>query len=247
MIYGDNIYAYKETDSTNRELRLLVMQNGVPSGAVCIAEKQTAGRGRQSRSFFSPEGLGIYMSAYIETKTDVSEVASVSAMASVAVCRAIEETTGKTVGIKWINDIYFNGKKAVGILCETVSYAGTNTLKGVIIGVGVNCFEPEGGYPPEIRGRAAALGLKNSAEMDALSLSLVLRLRELGSYTDGDWLPFYRSHSVVLGRAVEVFPGGARPFRGVAQEIDRSGALIVRAESGEYVTLNSGEISLRLT
>ena len=65
MIYGDNIYAYKETDSTNRELRLLVMQNGVQSGAVCIAEKQTAGRGRQSRSFFSPEGLGIYMSAYI--------------------------------------------------------------------------------------------------------------------------------------------------------------------------------------
>lgn len=246
VIRGDNIFVYPEIDSTNSKLRSLVLNGEAGDGAVCVAYSQTAGRGRIKRCFFSPKGLGIYMSVFIRTKKDISEVVSMSSMAAVAVCRAIEETTGKAVEIKWINDVYYNGKKAAGILCETVSNPETVRLSGVIIGVGVNCFEPEGGFPEEIRDKAIALGLRDEAEMESLALALVIKLRETGKYTENDWLSYYRAHSIVLGKNVVVYPNGTESFKGIAEEIERNGALVVRAETGEYVTLNSGEISLSL-
>jgi BirA family biotin operon repressor/biotin-[acetyl-CoA-carboxylase] ligase len=244
-IQGDNIYICDVVDSTNKKIRSLVLEKGAGNGAVCIAREQTAGRGRLNRKFYSPPDIGIYMSVYIKTEKDISQLVSVSAVAAVAVCRAIEASVQKAVGIKWINDIYFEGRKAGGILCETLSSPDINRPSGVIIGVGINCFEHKGGYPEEIREHATALGLENEAQKNALALSLIDELREVDSYKREDWLSYYRLHSIVLGKQIIVRPNNKETFRAMAEEIDDSGALVVRAENGEYLTLSSGEISIR--
>lgn len=148
-------------DSTNEALKRLVKEAkasggehsvDVLHGTVVIAKHQTAGKGRRGRSFYSPEDTGLYMSILFKPEVKMEQMVRITTMAAAAVSCAIEKVSGKKTEIKWVNDIYADGKKVVGILTE----AGPDYA---ILGIGVNLWEPKGGFPEEIRNIAGALNL----------------------------------------------------------------------------------------
>ena len=137
-----------EIDSTNRYLKELAA-TGAPEGTVVIANKQSAGRGRLGRSFFSPEEKGIYMSILLRPEIELERAVLITSMAAVAVARAVERVSTIPAQIKWVNDIFINRKKVCGILTE----AGINTEKGsldyAVLGIGVNVGSME--FPAELK------------------------------------------------------------------------------------------------
>ncbi len=163
----------KETGSTNTVAKEFA-RNGAPEGTVVVAGKQSAGRGRMGRSFFSPGDTGIYMSILERPAISSEEVIFLTTTAAVAVCEAIESVCGfkeGTCGIKWVNDIFIGGKKVCGILTESsfsTDKDGRPVTEFCVVGIGINCYEPEGGFPEDIKNTAGALmsehkeGLRNS-------------------------------------------------------------------------------------
>jgi len=135
----------------------MVAAGAARDGEIIIAESQTAGRGRYGRKFFSPPGGGVYLSAVLcLEKLPAGEPALITALAAVSVCEALEAVTGKSPRIKWVNDIFLDGKKICGILTETVTEPGSGQ-RFAVVGIGVNLFMPEEGFPEELKGIAGAV------------------------------------------------------------------------------------------
>ena len=112
------IQVLPEVSSTNTMLREKANEE-IPEGYVIIANGQTEGRGRRGRSFYSPVDTGIYLSILLRPKEiATNELTNLTSMAAVAACETIEEVSGQTPGIKWVNDIYIGGRKVSGILTE---------------------------------------------------------------------------------------------------------------------------------
>lgn len=239
-----NITVLDDTDSTNLEVRRLAAA-GAPAGTVVIANAQTAGRGRLGRSFYSPQGGGIYLSVLLKPPFNVQQAVLITTAVSVAVCRAIERSTGKSPGIKWVNDVFLNGKKVCGISTEAVSDFESGNVEYVIIGIGINCTPSD--LPDELKeivGFVLDEGEKISRNKIAAEL-----IRELENLEDsivrGSFIDEYRTRSVVIGKEIKIISGG-KTENGKAVDIDDRGGLIVETESGETRTLCSGEISIRL-
>ena len=232
-------------DSTNLEARRIA-DAGDLTPRVIIARRQTGGRGRLGRSFHSPAG-GLYLSILLRTTgTDAGHLTTAAAG---AVSRAVDRLTGRVSGIKWVNDIYLDGRKVCGILTEA-KFAGAS-LAYAVVGIGVNVVAPEGGFPADIAGKAGALfapGAAPSGAMSALAADIVNGVLALADAPASAYLDEYRAKSVVLGRAVDVArvhdDGAAR--RATALAIDDSLALVVRYEDGTVEAVSAGEVSLRL-
>jgi len=148
----------KTVTSTNTVLRDIAAK-GAPEGYVLAAEQQTAGKGRLGRSFHSPFGHGVYFSLLLRPVAPASDVALITPAAAVAAARAIEEVTGRHVGIKWVNDLFLGDKKVCGILTEAVFGMESGTVESAVLGIGINVTAPEEGYPDEIADIVAALNV----------------------------------------------------------------------------------------
>lgn len=230
---GLDIRYVPETGSTNADL--LAAPDAV-AGSVLIAGAQSAGRGRMSRSFASPEG-GLYMSVLLRPES-VEKALSLTPRAAVAVARAIEELTGCRTGIKWVNDVLIGGKKVCGILAEAV--AGESL--SVVLGIGVNIAEPPGGFPEELRGTAGTI----FANAPALARERLAAGILNGLFADEfDVYREYIRRSAVVGRSVTVSRGG-ESYAAYALAIDSHFRLVVEREDGTRESLNSGEVSVRL-
>ena len=103
--WADRFFWLEETDSTNDRLKALARQ-GAPHGTVLMADRQTGGHGRMGRSFFSPDGTGLYMSVLLRPEASVKESLFITGMTAVATASAIETVSNKRCGIKWVNDIF---------------------------------------------------------------------------------------------------------------------------------------------
>ena len=136
---------FDTVDSTNSIARQRAAA-GACEGLTLIASSQTTGRGRKGRNLFSPDGTGIYMSVLLRPQASPQIALRITTMAAVSVCQAIEGLCSREPGIKWVNDIYMDGRKVCGILTETALAAG-GRLEYVVLGIGVNALEPEGGFP----------------------------------------------------------------------------------------------------
>lgn len=234
-------FLFEKIGSTNDELKKLIEDGSAENGDACVALSQDGGRGRLGRRYFSPEG-GIYVSVYVEPDLPPERMPVVSAVAAVQVCRALERV-GITAGIKWINDLYLNGKKLGGILCEGIVDKEMH-IKGAVIGVGLNCF-PEGTvFPPELSDIAVGIPM-DGEKRQFLRDALVEELRAIGNGSAPDWYLYYRDRSVVLNRRIKVLPLGGESYFATVRDIEVSGTLTVETDTGEYVTLGSGEISIR--
>lgn len=229
-------------DSTNT--RMKAMAEKLPSWAVLVAERQTAGRGRMTRSFFSPPHCGLYVSMLIRPALTAEDVLLFTPAAAVAAADAIEEVCGISVGIKWVNDLLLCGRKVGGILTES-TLTGEGRPTAVIVGIGINVYPPKGGYPQDLTSIVTPLLTHRSGEdiRPRLCAALLCRCSEIFSrLPKTDFLEEYRRRSLVLGHELTLIPGGERVY---AEAIDDRCRLVVRGEDGICRAVSTGEFSIR--
>lgn len=237
------IQVHPTLPSTNQKAKQLATE-GASSPTIIIAEQQTAGKGRMGRSFYAPPKSGIYMSLLLRPNLSAKDSTLITTAASVAVCRAIKLTIGESAGIKWVNDIIFRKKKVCGILTEAVTNFEDGTIDYVVLGIGVNVATEY--FPPEIRTIAGSLlapgrgGITRNQLAAAILNELFVILENLESR---DFMPEYRSLSVVIGKDVEVIEH-TRSYIARAIGISDDGGLIIKTSEGTK-TLMSGEISIK--
>ncbi|MCR5116042.1 MAG: biotin--[acetyl-CoA-carboxylase] ligase [Lachnospiraceae bacterium] len=241
------VNVYDEVASTNDLAKEYAVSHS--DDIVMIANYQTKGRGRRGRSFFSPKGCGLYISFLLHPKTDIEKATQATCMAAVAVCKAIEKLTGKDVKIKWVNDIFLDGKKICGILTEGATSLEDGSLSYMVIGIGINLYIPKDGFPDEIKNIAGVLFPEGELEEDMknrLSAGIIRELTNLlGSGDIDDYLEDYRSRSMLIGNYVKILNGGTvSGGYGKVEGIDDECHLIVRRDNGEVEALSSGEVSV---
>lgn len=224
-----NIIRLREIDSTNSEAKRRA-QNGESLPMLVVSDSQSEGRGRLGRSFYSPDGTGLYMSLAYKAEGDMTEAVKITSAAAVAVCLAIEELSDLKPMIKWVNDVYIEGKKVCGILTEATK-AGDDTI--IVLGIGVNCKTES--FPDEIKSIAGSVGIEKTDALCERIIGNVLR------FISGDeFITEYRRRSLVLGREISYTEKGVTKH-GVAAQISDGGALIL----SDGTILNSGEITVR--
>ena len=231
--------------STNTELKALAEQ-GAAEGTVLIAHRQTAGRGRLGRSFFSPPNTGLYLSVLLRPDGSPQESTRITTVAAVAAAKAAEQVCGTKVQIKWVNDLYRAGKKVCGILTEGQPIPNENRLAYAVCGVGFNLCPPKEGFPPEIAPIAGSL-----TDTFDPTLRMPLALAFLEEFRKDLALPFseileeYRSRSLLTGKTVfsptDSFSGDATVLG-----IDEEGGLRIALSDGTEQILRGGEVSVRI-
>jgi BirA family transcriptional regulator, biotin operon repressor / biotin---[acetyl-CoA-carboxylase] ligase len=230
--FGHPHVHYRLTDSTNARARELAV-SGAPDGTIVTAAEQSAGRGRQGRTWSAPAGRTLLMSAIVR------ELSRRDALLPLAVPVAVAETcdhfVGTRCGIKWPNDIWIEGRKLSGILLEGRPQEGW-----AVIGIGLNVGTTPEEFPEELRRMATSLAIESgsdpgvSAVLEALLDALDRRLTDKRAAILAAW----RERDVLLGSRVR-WTGG----EGTAAGLDEDGALLVETDSGR-VALDAGEVHL---
>ena len=248
-IYKNNrLYIYDTLDSTNNRAKQLALENA-PHGTTVIAMQQTAGKGRLGRSFFSPRE-GIYLSIIIKPTFDLSKSVLVTAAASVAVAQAIESICGRQAQIKWVKDVYLDGKKICGILTEGITDFETGHIESLVIGIGVNTSVKD--FPDELRDTVGAVD--GDYSRSALAAEIISRMLNFAENIEfREFIQDYRDRSMVIGKNVTVYKGvysiaPEKELEGRSAKvlgIDEDGGLEVLYTDGKHETLTSGEISVR--
>lgn len=229
--------------STNAEVKQLSLQ-GAPAGSLCLCEQQTAGKGRLGRRWESPAGVGLWQSVLLRPAIAPGDAPLITLVAAMAMAQAVRETTGLDIRIKWPNDLICQGKKLCGILLEAAG--SMDQLESVIVGVGLNV--KKGAYPAELEGKAGCIA--DFTEPPLRRTILVHYLAALEQLMDSmehqgfaAIMAAYRSMSCTLGSRVNVV--GSVNLLGVAEDIDSTGALLVRTDDGELHRVLSGDVSVR--
>ncbi|MCQ2417565.1 MAG: biotin--[acetyl-CoA-carboxylase] ligase [Oscillospiraceae bacterium] len=244
---GVRLHLFESVTSTNDMLKLAA-EEGAAEGHVFLAKQQTAGKGRQGRSFYSPPMTGLYLSVLYRPEIAPAEALALTPMAAVAAAKAIEQTRREPVQIKWVNDLLLHGRKICGILAES-KFSSHGTLDYVIVGIGINLLMPQNGFPEEIRDIAGAV---YPADADAeqvftdTAAALISHLaREYGGLPEKQYLADYRKRLCVLGKTVTVCENGMER-QAAALDVDDDLRLLVQYESGERQWRSTGEIRIRL-
>lgn len=231
---------YESVASTN-DVAALMAEHGAAEGCVVAANAQTSGRGRLGRSWASPPGAGLYVSAILRPARDVVPLISIAA--GVAVADGVQAASGLRPRVKWPNDVYVGPRKLAGILAEAGGSA--SAVQHVILGFGINLLTAA--YPPDVATRATSIESELGRRCDrGLVLAeclaaLVDRYQALQrGEADTVTLAWRERAADSLGRIVEWDAGGA-VRRGVAQDIDSRGALLVRVD-GAIVRVICGEV-----
>jgi BirA family transcriptional regulator, biotin operon repressor / biotin---[acetyl-CoA-carboxylase] ligase len=225
---------HRSTDSTNERAKALAML-GAPHGTLVTAGEQTAGRGRQGRSWLAPPGRALLMSLVLRGLGEAQALLPLAA--AVAVCEACERIAPVSCRIKWPNDVWIDGRKLAGILVEGRPQEGW-----AVLGIGLNVATEADDFPEDLRElatslRAAAGGGEARVEdvLAALLEALDARLADDPAAVVAAW----RERDALLGRPVR-WQGG----EGTGAGIDESGALLVETAAGR-VSLDAGEVHIR--
>ena len=247
-VLGSHLLCLEQIDSTNTEAKRQAMA-GAPEGLVVLAEEQTGGRGRLGRSFQSPKGTGLYLSALMRPRLAPEATTNLTAWVAVAVCDGIEACCGVRPKIKWTNDIVLNGKKLVGILTELGLESESNTLDYLVTGIGINVNEEAGDFSPEIQEVATSLlqELGHPVRRAELCAQVALALdRMYAAYPQAkaEYLEKYRAGCLTPGRQVQLITPNSRR-QAFALEVDDNFNLVVELHNGKRETISAGEVSVR--
>lgn len=248
--YADkfNFIIHKTVASTNIIARELAI-NGAESGTVVIAEEQTSGYGRNGKSFFSPYGTGIYMSIILNLKKEkkIFNSSFITTAAAMAVSKSIEEISNENTQIKWVNDVFINGKKVCGILTEGAFSFEDGKLDYAVIGIGVNVNFPKDGFPKELNNIAASINSKNNAnsntKSDIRNILVAKILENLYDYyfNDVNFYEEYKKRSFLIGKKVSININNKEHIVKVL-DIDKTFALVAEFQDGKIDKIVSGSI-----
>ncbi len=238
----DNLVLLDTVNSTNLYCKQLAKTKPCHE-ILIVANTQTSGKGRMGRVFFSPQNTGIYMSLLLDSKCIVLSPKLLTVAAGVAVCRVLRNICKTDASIKWVNDIFVNGKKACGILAESVCSTNETTHQYIIVGIGINISTPDNIFPDEIKSIAGSV-FPNRVSRNEIIAKIFNELRDLYMKNNPDELiKEYKSHSCVLGKEIG-FTQNNKVYTGIADDINNEGNLVVRLSNNETLTLKSGEVSL---
>ena len=236
------VHVFDTLETTNKTAAEMAM-DGAVHGTTVIARCQTKGRGRRGRSFYSPQDTGLYLSIVLEPSNDLSKSVLITSAVAVAVATAIEEVSGKETQIKWVNDIYWDGKKVVGTLTEAITDFETGQINHIVTGIGVNCSTE---YFPESAGQAGSLG-GGFSRNDLAAAIIDHVLDQVENIEQRRFIKEYRRRSMVIGQKIDVYPTiGGEPYPAMAIDIDEDGGLIIETPGGTTKTLSTGEITIRV-
>lgn len=233
-----------QVTSTNAVLREQAAL-GAPEGTVLLATSQSQGRGRLGRSFFSPADTGVYLSILLRPDyREPARAAGLTTMAALAACQAVSELSGREAGIKWVNDVFLDGKKVSGILTEASFSLEDGRPEYVVLGAGFNLYAPAEGFPEDIAASAGAI-LDTPREGGKNQLAATFLNRFWSVYREpGDYVDAYRARSLVLGKPIWVSaPEGQREAQALG--LDDQCGLIVEYPDGTRQTLKAGEVRIR--
>jgi BirA family biotin operon repressor/biotin-[acetyl-CoA-carboxylase] ligase len=220
MTLGHPRLHLRATGSTNDRARALA-QAGAPHGALVTAGEQSAGRGRQGRTWSAPAGHALLMSVVLRGSHDLLPLRAAVAVAG---------TCGERAAIKWPNDVLLDGRKVAGILVEARGWA--------VLGIGVNVALDVSTLPPELADIAGTLG-RDESELDATLTELLERLEVRLDEPKVATLDLLRERDALQGKAVR-WDGG----EGIGAGIDDTGALLVHLPDGTTTALSAGEVTL---
>ena len=241
-----NIQLFQELSSTNQTAKEAIIRRTAGHGSIVVAESQSRGRGRMGREFFSPSGSGLYLSVILKPAATLQDSLLLTTAAATAVYQAVKKVCGTELDIKWVNDLYLDGKKTGGILTEAITDFESGMIEYAVVGIGLNLTEPLGGFPDELFETAGAICRgkdgENPPDRNRLAAEIVNALLEetrRGSLSD-----IYLERNIIPGHRIQVIDGEkSRPAS--ALEICPDGRLKIREKDGRITFLNYGEVSIR--
>lgn len=238
-----SIISLDKTQSTNNDIKTMIQSTNDPVFAVISAGRQTGGKSRLGKGFFSPEG-GLYFSLSLPLEGNEKNIPFITLLSGLAVSRAIEEITGVKTQIRWPNDIYLNGKKLGGILCELV--CGKQFT--AIVGMGLNLSATKDDLPPELQNKVTSFAIENCKIPNEIVLikritekidKYVYEKGEL--YEVGDaTLASIRKRSDSIGRKIR-YTDGDNIKEGIITSIGATGAVKIKTEDGSEKDIYSGK------
>lgn len=231
--------------STN-DVAINLAKNNAQEGETVVALHQTAGKGRLGRSFISENG-GIYFSVILKPKIAPKDTIFITVAAAVAVCRAIESVSGKKCDIKWVNDIYIDGKKVCGILTEG-GFNSDGGLQYAVLGIGINLFATKKDFLKEVP-IASTVFSKN----DKILFKKTVIAKTIGEFANcffefydnllqKEYIDEYRDRSVLDGKKITYLKDG-KNHNATVLEINENAELVVECD-GETVCLSTGEVRI---
>ena len=240
-------------DSTNTYLKRMAHELKAAKGdgdgpwRAVVASSQNAGRGRMGRTFVSPAGSGVYLSVFLTPRLSAQQAVRITTAAAVAACRAIEACVpDRQPKIKWVNDILIDGKKTCGILTEASIDLESGGMDWAIMGIGFNVYEPEGGFPEELKSIAGPIAPRRQRDLRSRIAAAFLKNfhQVCADLESGGFAEEYKRRSFLIGQPITVIRGGTtRPA--TACDIDGECRLLVRYADGSTEALASGEVSVR--
>lgn len=245
IIAADSRIVYKNSVDSTNELAKKLAYDGAADGTIVIAEKQTGGKGRLERSFFSPKEKGIWFSIILRPPCTPKDAPKFTLMAAVAVVQAFERFN-LHAKIKWPNDILYDGRKLVGILTEMSAEIGH--VNYIVVGIGINVNISREEFPADIREIAASLSEIAGENLNRAKIFRAV-LEEFDklyiSCNFDEIFKIWKKFNITLGEKVTVLSAeSGEIFTGKAIDINSEGALIVES-GGEIKTIYAGDVSIR--
>ena len=244
------IQTMESTTSTNDLAKLYANHNST-TPAIFISEEQTAGRGRLGRKFVSPSKTGLYISLCLFPTIALEDLSLITCATAVACVETLEELTGKSLNIKWVNDLFYQDKKVGGILTEVISDFESQQVQSLIVGTGINLINSPQSFPEELHSVVGSI-FSSKTEYDNSSFNrnhfIAQFLEKWASYYQNlskrNFIESYKEHSNVIGKSIKVIEG-TQVYHAYAKDIDENGHLIIEKEDNSLHSLSYGEVSIR--
>lgn len=244
------IQTMESTTSTNDLAKLYANQNST-TPAIFISEEQTAGRGRLGRKFVSPSKTGLYISLCLFPTVALEDLSLITCATAVACIETIEQLTGKSLDIKWVNDLFYREKKVGGILTEVISDFESQQVQALIVGIGINLIDSPQSFPKELHSIVGSV-FSSKEEYNESSFNrnhFIAQFLEKWTFyyqnlSKRDFIESYKEHSNVIRKSIKVIEGN-HVYDAVAKDIDENGHLIIEKEDKSLHALSYGEVSIR--
>ncbi len=247
-VFG-RVIEYSEQVTSTNDVLLDLAEQGAPHGAVCLAEEQTAGRGRRGHGWFSPPRCGIWTSILLRPRLPAARIPPLTLYSGVALARALEERAGVTVEIKWPNDLLIRNRKVAGILAETRVVAADELV--VVIGMGINVNHTRDLFPEHLSDSATSLRIESGETVSRQQLFLAILASFESAYEcfltsescPHTLLAEVNARLAWRGRMIEAdSPPGTT---GRLSRVDEDGGLLLERKNHAPTMIRSGSIRLR--